>query len=385
MNAKGRHGRCAECNSWRCHCRARSRLRVRQGRSPVSSVSSKSGGAVVGLDDAAVREAYSTPGGTMLHGKIEDALKGPDLQSVAGKVNLIITSPPFPLVRKKRYGNETGEAYIEWLEGLASPLAELLTDDGSIVIEIGNAWEEGSPIMSTLPLEALLAFKRAAKLNLCQHIICHNPARLPSPAAWVNIKRARLKDSFTHVWWMSRAEFPKADNRRVLNPYGPDMKKLLRSQKYNAGVRPSGHVISPTGFLTDHGGSIGANVLELGGEHFPESLLRFTGTAWDANYRSYCKQHDLPAHPARMQASLSAFFIQFLSDEGDLVVDPFGGSNTTGSVAENLGRQWIAVEADADYIAGSKGRFERFRQEASESDADAAVAPLDQSQIPFEQ
>lgn len=309
------------------------------------------------LQDRAVEAAYQTQLGKMLHGKIEDALGSEHLQAVKGSVNLIVTSPPFPLVRKKRYGNETGEAYLAWLESLASPLAELLADDGSIVIEIGNAWEEGAPIMSTLPLEALLAFKRAAKLNLCQHVICHNPARLPSPAAWVNLKRARLKDSFTHVWWMSKAEFPKADNRRVLNPYSKDMKKLLEKQSYNSGTRPSGHVISETGFLTDHGGAIGPNVLDLTGEHYPEALLKFTGTKWDAGYRSYCKAEGLPAHPARMQSSLSAFFIQFLTAEGDLVLDPFGGSNTTGSVAEELKRRWIAVEADRGYVAGSKGRF----------------------------
>lgn len=308
-------------------------------------------------DEVGVREAYTTDLGAMLHGKIEDSLRSEHLSALKGSVNLIVTSPPFPLVRKKRYGNETGEAYLAWLESLAAPLAELLADDGSMVIEIGNAWEEGSPIMSTLPLEALLAFKRAAKLNLCQHVICHNPARLPSPAAWVNLKRARLKDSFTHVWWMSKAEFPKADNRRVLNPYSADMKKLLKKQKYNSGTRPSGHVISEKGFLTDHGGAIGPNVLDLSGDHYPEALLKFTGTKWDAGYRSFCQAEGLPAHPARMQSSLAAFFIQFLTDEGDLVVDPFGGSNTTGSVAEELKRRWIVVEADANYVEGSKGRF----------------------------
>lgn len=304
---------------------------------------------------------YETSFGKMFHSRIEDALVERPFTDIKGKVNLIVTSPPFPLVRKKKYGNETGEAYLLWLESLACKLADLLTDDGSIVIEIGNAWEAGSPIMSTLPLEALLAFKRAANLHLCQHIICHNPARLPSPAAWVNIKRARLKDSFTHVWWMSRTEFPKADNRRVLNPYSKDMKKLLKSKTYNSGTRPSGHVISKTGFLTDHGGSIGPNVLDLTGEYYPEALLKFTGTKWDAGYRAYCKERNLPSHPARMQSSLSAFFIEFLTEKNDLVFDPFGGSNTTGSVAEKLERRWLCVEADHQYVEGSRGRFEMFR------------------------
>lgn len=309
-------------------------------------------------DREAVEAVYRTDLGQMIHGKIEDTLGSPLLDPVRGKVNLLLTSPPFPLVRKKRYGNETGEAYLRWIESLAEPLADLLAPDGSIVIEIGNAWEPGVPVMSTLPLEALFAFKQAANLKLCQHVICHNPARLPSPAAWVNIARSRLKDSYTHVWWLSKTDTPKADNRKVLNPYSKDMRKLLKSQKYNAGVRPSGHVISETGFLTDHGGSIGPNVIDLSGEHFPEALLKFTGTKWDAVYRSYCKAKGLPAHPARMQSSLSAFFIQFLTEEGDMVFDPFGGSNTTGSVAEDLKRRWIAVEADRSYIDGSLGRFD---------------------------
>lgn len=322
---------------------------------------------VVENTDPCVTEAYRTDLGYMLHGRIEDALASPKLAELKGKVNLIVTSPPFPLVRKKRYGNETGEKYLQWLEKLAAPLSDLLTDDGSIVIEIGNAWEEGSPFMSTLPLEALLAFKRAAGLNLCQHVICHNPARLPSPAAWVNLKRARLKDSFTHVWWMSKAEFPKADNRNVLNPYSKDMKQLLKRQKYNAGVRPSGHVISEKGFLTDHGGAIGPNVLDLTGEHYPEALLRFTGTKWDADYRSYCKEKGLVSHPARMQSSLSAFFIKFLTDKSDLVLDPFGGSNTTGRVAEEMGRRWVSVEAEQGYVDGSRGRFPDLREQEDET------------------
>ncbi|MER8970352.1 site-specific DNA-methyltransferase [Mesorhizobium sp. M0808] len=316
-----------------------------------------------------VVEAYRTAHGHMFHGRIEDALKSDHLTSLKGRVNLIVTSPPFPLVRKKRYGNETGEAYLNWLKSLAKPLSDLLTDDGSIVIEIGNAWEAGVPVMSTLPLEALLEFKRAANLILCQHIICHNPARLPSPAAWVNIKRVRLKDSFTHVWWMSRSENPKADNRSVLNPYSADMKRLLKSQKYNAGTRPSGHVISETGFLTDHGGSIAANVADFEDQATtPGSLLKFSGTKWDANYRDYCRRFSIPAHPARMQAMLSAFVVKFLSDPDDLILDPFAGSNTTGAVAEGLGRRWIGVEASREYVQGSKGRFKLFENEQPQQD-----------------
>jgi site-specific DNA-methyltransferase (cytosine-N4-specific) len=295
----------------------------------------------------------------MFVGKIEDALQDHALAKVRGKINLILTSPPFPLVTKKQYGNETGDTYLAWLISLAPRLARLLSDDGSIVLEIGNAWVKSLPVMSTLPLEALLAFKNAAGLHLCQQIICHNPARLPGPAAWVNVKRFRLKDSFTHVWWMSRSATPKADNRRVLTPYSADMRKLLKTQEYNFGRRPSGHRISERGFLTDHGGAITPNVidLELDGSKLPSAMLRFSGTVWDAQYRKYCEANYLPTHPARMQVELAAFFTEFLTEPGDIVLDPFAGSNTTGAVAERLERRWISVEVRDEYARGSRGRF----------------------------
>lgn len=320
----------------------------------VFAVSPDTAGAPVGKSDV----AYATANGQMVNARIEDALNTPTLKAIKGKVALVFTSPPFPLLRKKKYGNKLGLEYLEWLSSLAPQLADLLAPDGSIVVELGNCWEPGSPVMSTLPLEALIKFKDAAKLNLCQQVICHNPARLPSPIQWVNIDRCRLKDSYTNVWWMSRNERPKADNRRVLTPYGERMKALLKRKSYNSGARPSGHVISEKGFLTDHGGAIAASVIDVENpERMPTDLLQFSGTGWDRQYRTYCKNRKIPVHPARMQAELAAFFIQFLTEPGDLVVDPFAGSNTTGFAAETLGRRWLSIEAEADYVDGSRGRF----------------------------
>lgn len=290
--------------------------------------------------------AYSTDLGSMISGTVENALESSALlKAHAGKVNLLFTSPPFPLNRKKRYGNRNGNDYLEWMAELAPKLADMLGPNGSIVIEIGNAWEAGRPIMSTLPLETLLRFLTDGKLNLCQQFICHNPARLPTPAQWVNVKRVRVKDSYTHVWWMSRSDNPKANNRQILIPYSNEMKKLLKTQTYNAGTRPSGHNIGATSFLTDNGGAI------------PSNVLQFSNTEPSSEYTKACDEIGLVPHPARMPAGLIEFFVNFLTEPGDLVFDPFAGSNSTGAVAESLGRRWLSVEPDADYIRGSKGRF----------------------------
>jgi site-specific DNA-methyltransferase (cytosine-N4-specific) len=288
---------------------------------------------------------YKTQYGRMILGSAEQALKSALLKKYKGKVQLIFTSPPFPLNRKKRYGNFTGELYKQWLVSFGGIFRDLLKPDGSIVIELGNAWEPGRPVMSTLALESLLAFLREGQFNLCQQFICFNPARLPSPAQWVNVERIRLKDAYTHVWWMSPNERPKADNRRVLIPYSLAMIKLLASGRYNSGKRPSEYRIGTRSFLRNNNGAIPPNVITL------------TNTTASDNYQKYCRQRHLPIHPSRMPIGLAEFFIKFLTVPGNLVVDPFAGSNTTGAVAERLKRRWIAIEPGEQYVIGSRGRF----------------------------
>lgn len=289
--------------------------------------------------------AYTTDFGAMYHCTIEDFLASEVASAIRGDVQLAFTSPPFPLNRTKRYGNLVGDEYLEWLGGLAPQMGDLLSEDGSLVVELGNAWEPGEPVMSTLALKALLKLLEAGDFRLCQQFVVHNPARLPSPAQWVNVERIRVKDAYTNVWWMSRNTRPKADNRKVLTDYSPAMKKLLKRQSYNSGERPSQHHIGETSFLRDNGGAI------------PPNVLTISNTISTDPYTRYCKEQGLRMHPARMPTELAEFFIHFLTDEDDLVFDPFAGSNTTGAIAEQLSRQWVAVEPQVEYIEGSKGRL----------------------------
>jgi site-specific DNA-methyltransferase (cytosine-N4-specific) len=213
-------------------------------------------------------------------------------------------------------------------------------------MEIGNAWEPKRPVMSVLPLQSLLAFLQEGNLNLCQQFVWYNPAKLPTPAQWVNIERVRVKDSFTHIWWMSPSERPKASNRRVLSKYSAAMKKLLATKKYNSGMRPSEHNIGAKSFLTNNKGAIPSNVLTVSNTHS------------NTKYQLYCRKNGIKPHPARMPDAVPDFFIKFLSRPGDIVLDPFAGSNTTGAAAERLGRKWIGIEQYRHYVTGSKGRFE---------------------------
>ena len=299
-----------------------------------NSMMSKNGGNVL----------YKTDLGEMHNSSIEAFIHSPRAVEERGKVQLILTSPPYPLVSPKAYGNRVGEDYKKWMISVFRDLVPLLSADGSLVVEIGNAWDKGQPTMSTLPLETLMALKLELGLEVCQQFIWHNPSKLPGPANWVNKSRIRVKDSFTHFWWFSRTPFPKADNRRVLEPYKEGMVKLLARKSYNHGTRPSGHVLG-SGFLKENAGAI------------PPSVLSIPNTAESASYRQWCKQRNLPQHPARMPSELAKFFINFLTEENDLIFDPFGGSNTTGAAAESLNRRWLVTELDEDYALGSAGRF----------------------------
>lgn len=312
-----------------------------------------------------IEKHHGTKLGDFYVGDSVNLLKKNLYSSYANQVQLILTSPPFPLNNKKSYGNLEGETYKQWFIDLATTFASLLTADGSIVIELGNSWLPGRPVQSLLHLESLIGFVNHpdAGLRLCQQFVCYNPSRLPSPAEWVTIRRIRLTDSYTNIWWMSKSDFPKADNQRVLRPYSKSMKALLKRQSYNTGKRPSEHVISENGFLTDHGGSISQNFFELEEMddkrevRLPNAFSMSNSSSNDFFSRS-CREQGITPHPARMPVGLAFFFIQFLTDPGDLVLDPFAGSNTTGYAAEKLERKWASFEILEQYAEQAQLRLQ---------------------------
>ncbi|MFC5874806.1 site-specific DNA-methyltransferase (cytosine-N4-specific) [Chryseobacterium arachidis] len=318
------------------------------------------------LDEIKQNKKYKSKLGKLIVGNSLELLKNDKkLAKLKGKVNLIVTSPPFPLNNKKQYGNEKGEEYKDWFIKLAPIFSDLLADNGSLVIEIGNAWEPERPVQSLLHLECLLGMVKhpEANLRLIQEFICYNPSKLPSPAQWVTVNRLRTVDSYTHVWWIAKNDFPKADNSKVLRPYSKSMEQLLKKQSYNAGKRPSEHQISEKGFLKDNGGSISHNFFEMEAldenreVRLPHSVLSFSNTNSNGYFLKTCREKGIMPHPARMSGGLVNFFIQFLTDEEDLVLDPFSGSNTTGYCAEKLNRKWISFEIKEDYIEQAIIRF----------------------------
>lgn len=261
-------------------------------------------------------------------------------------INLVITSPPFALLRQKEYGNKTQEDYVDWLAEFAKKISRVLKDDGSFVLDLGGAYERGRPTRSLYNYKTLIKFCEEIGYYLAEEFFWFNPSKLPSPIEWVNKRKIRVKDAVNTVWWFSKTDYPKANVKNVLIPYSTRMKQLLKNSEkfYTPKKRPSGHDISK-GFANGNGGAI------------PPNLLQISNSESNSQYLRYCKIVGVNGHPARFPKQLPEFFIKFLTDPDDVVLDFFAGSNTTGEAAEGLRRSWIAFEKSLEYLAASSLRF----------------------------
>lgn len=343
---------------------------------------------------------------------------------VSESIDLVVTSPPFALQRKKAYGNKSPEEYVGWFLDFAEKVYEALAEDGSLVIDIGGGWQKGKPLRSHYHFKllsaltddnGLLADRFGETFNLAQDFYWYNPAKLPTPAQWVTIERIRVKDAVNHVWWLSKSDArEKPDNRRVLKEYSDAQKRLIE-KGHDSQSRPSEHELSDTFDEPAENGAIRPNfrnaiddsstiqssaellenldvpepllemVLEeglteelvqtLGAAHTEDNVLEVANTRSTTPYLEACKETDTEIHPARFPRELPKFFIQFLTELGDTVLDIFAGSNTTGQMAQQTGRKWLAFESEETYLEGSRYRF----QEPEEIHSGPTSAPAAQS------
>lgn len=286
--------------------------------------------------------SYSTELGSCINGDSLDVLN----KLTDKSIDLLITSPPFALQRQKEYGNQAQNEYVDWFLEFAKIAKTKLKDTGSFVVDLGGAYCKGRPVRSLYQYRLLIKMCDELGYNLAEEFFWYNPSKLPSPIEWVNKRKIRAKDSVNTNWWFSVSDMPKADVRNVLVPYSASMKRLLKSDGtyYTPKERPSGHVMSDK-FNIDNGGAI------------PPNLLQIPNSESNSHYLKFCKNLGIKSHPARYPAGLPEFYISFLTEPGDFVVDIFAGSNTTGEVAERLNRRWLSIELSKEYLAASVMRF----------------------------
>lgn len=264
-------------------------------------------------------------------------------------IDLIFTSPPFALQRKKEYGNLDQDDYLNWFCSYADIIYSKLKNTGSFVVDLGGAYKSGSPEFALYQFKILIEFCEKHHFKLAQPFYWHNSSALPAPIEWVNKRKLRAKSSVNTIWWLCKNEFCKANISKVLVPYSDRMKKLKSNPrqffKAENTLRPSGHLLGQSSWLNDNGGAI------------PPNMLQIPNSESNSPYLKFCRTLHLKPHPARFPKALPEFFIKFLTDENDLVVDLFSGSNTTGEVSERFGRKWLGFEISPEYVANSVLRF----------------------------
>ena len=231
---------------------------------------------------------YRTPKGAQLAGDSRELLQRLPDESI----DLLITSPPFPLLRKKAYGNEDQTEYVDWLAEFAQLAHPKLKQTGSLVVDLGGAYRRGVPVRSLHQFRFVVKVVDEIGYHLAEEFYWYNPSKLPSPIEWVNKRKIRAKDSVNTVWWLAKTEWPKADVSQVRVPYSGRMKKLLEDpgRFYAARERPSQHLISDR-FGKDNGGAI------------PSNLLPIANTDSNSYYIRTARELGITSHPAVPRSS----------------------------------------------------------------------------------
>lgn len=307
---------------------------------------------------------YSSELGSAFHGDSRELLKElPD-----NSIDLIVTSPPFALQHEKEYGNEDQDGYNDWFLSFIPEVRRVLQPHGSFVVEIGGAFKRGWPERSEYQFELLnrLVDEDEGGMHLAQDFYWYNPAKLPNPIEWVNVRKIRVTDAVTHIWWLTpeinkdsaveegEQPHPEANNQRVLQEYSDSQKELLETGEYNDGKRSSGWNIDSESFANDNEGSIPDNFIEgyeskpvlemldevsaeeflqwvtgsddledlsaadicarLGmGDRTPDNVIEASNTASNTHYLQMCREFDVDAHPARFPRQIPEFFVDYLT------------------------------------------------------------------------
>lgn len=328
------------CNLWERHVRwARQTLAARgyiaDGRRGWWELTSEGKTHLKNCRPGVIVTVYETDLGVVMWADAQTAARSMEKESL----KLIFTSPPYPLLRKKDYGNMDSIRHVEWLLDEAKTWRELLTDDGSLCLNLGDCWQRGIPSMDLYRERLLLGLCDKLGYHLAQTFYWENPCKMPN-STWVTIRRCRVNPSIEPIFWLSKSPWPSADNRRVLRPYSERMVKILAAGGEVRAKRPSGHGDSPTMFAVDHGGSI------------PHNLIVAHNAESSGKYFRYCRDHKLPIHPARFPLALPEFAIKLTTEPGDVVADFFAGSLKTAEACQKLGRRFRCSDQSLAYLQG---------------------------------
>lgn len=289
--------------------------------------------------------AFSTDLGVAIWGNSKD---------VFGRINepiaLCVTSPPYPLRQSRAYGNPDESQYVDFICSALEPIVGNLVPGGSIVLNVSNdIFESKSPARSLYLERLILALHDRLGLSLMDRQPWVNFSKPPGPTHWACVKRVQLTTAYEPVYWFTNDPMRvRSDNRRVLEPHTDRHIRLMQGggARRTAVYGDGAYKIRPDSYGKVTEGKIPRNV-----------ILRGHSCNDTRAYRDHANALGLPVHGAMQPTSIPDFFIRFLTEPDELVVDLFGGTIRTGLAAERLGRRWLVTEWILQYIRGAAELF----------------------------
>lgn len=286
----------------------------------------------------------TTPNGIYLCGNAEDVVAYIE----PGSVDLLLTSPPYPLLHPRAYGNPNHIAWVDWMLRLCEKWLPLLHSEGSMMFNLGPCWRPGEASQSTYAERFLIKIEDDLGIHLLQRLDWHSPSKPTGPMPWVSRQRKRITSSVEPILWVSPNPNAYGNNRNVLRQYSPGGLRAIREahKDHRMLARPSGW-------------KFGRNSHTQGDGSVPTTLLTVApNSSIEQELRRAEKAAGTAKHPAIMPAAVANFCIRLATEPGFTVYDPFGGSGTTAVEAEKLQRFAIHSDRAMEYFASASLRAE---------------------------
>jgi site-specific DNA-methyltransferase (adenine-specific) len=241
-------------------------------------------------------------------------------------VDLVVTSPPYAERRKKAYGGIPAEKYVQWFLPISAELRRVLKPTGSLVLNIKESVSGGE--RQTYVYELVLALRKQGWLWV-DEFIWHKTNPFPTG------NRNRLKDGFERCH-----HFVKTKNFKFF----PD---VVRTRSESKWARDNERRKNKGAHRTTNGSGMNMSRRVVGDLVRPSNVVTMPSSSINIG------------HPAVFPLGLPEFFIRLMTEEGDVVLDPFMGSGSTAVAARGLGRRYVGLELSEEYLELSAKRLAR--------------------------
>ncbi len=258
------------------------------------------------------------------------------LKKYVNQVDLLVTSPPYADARKKHYDSVHPDDFADWFLSFHEAFYNALKPNGSLVINIKDKVVDG--VRHRFVWRMIEALCDQGWYSIDDYI-WHKTN--PMPGYWPT----RLRDGWEYCFHLSKSKKPYFNADGVRKPIGDWVESRLRKLGENDLSRHNS--VNQSGFGRDISKWVGKQ------------------TVLPSNVISLALVGKNQGHPAVFPVDLPLFFIKLLCPEDGLVIDPFGGSGSTGLAALSAGRRCVLIDNNAEYCQQA---VRRLREEGVAED-----------------